>query len=120
MSVNDRDYSEKRDFIRMTVDAQVDLRVGDVVVPAVCKDLSSTGMQLEARTQLRVGDQVSVHLPSNHPTLSDLNVQAEVIRVEDSGHEGAQDHRPAHAQHGVNARHEKGDPRVAFFMPGYN
>lgn len=90
MSINDRDYSEKRDFIRMTVDAQVDLRVGDVVVPAVCKDLSSTGMQLEARTQLRVGDQVSVHLPSNHPTLSDLNVQAEVIRVEDSGHEGEQ------------------------------
>ncbi|AIS18123.1 PilZ domain-containing protein [Pseudomonas rhizosphaerae] len=90
MSHSDRDYSEKRDFIRMTVDAKVDLRVGDVVVPAVCKDLSSTGMQLEARTQLQVGDQVGVHLPSNHPTLSDLNVQAEVIRVEHSEQDGMQ------------------------------
>ena len=90
MSHSDRDYSEKRDFIRMTVDAQVDLRVGDVVVPAVCKDLSSTGMQLEAQTRLSVGDQVGVHLPSNHPTLSDLNIQAEVIRVEDSTEDGLQ------------------------------
>ncbi|CAI3788739.1 hypothetical protein AHFPHNDE_02416 [Pseudomonas sp. MM227] len=90
MSHSDRDYSEKRDFIRMTVDAKVDLRVGDVVVPAVCKDLSSTGMQLEAQTQLSVGDQVGVHLPSNHPMLSDLDIQAEVIRVESSKQDGMQ------------------------------
>ncbi len=88
MSHSDRDYSEKRDFIRMTVDAEVNLRVGNVVVPAVCKDLSSTGMQLQAKTQLSVGDQVGVHLPSNHPTLSDLNIQAEVIRVEDPNEAG--------------------------------
>jgi hypothetical protein len=90
MSQIDRDYSEKRDFIRMTVDAQVNLKVGDVVVPAVCKDLSSTGMQLQARTQLQVGDRVGVHLPSNHPTLDDLNVEAEVIRVESLAQDGLQ------------------------------
>jgi hypothetical protein len=85
MSQIDRDYSEKRDFIRMTVDAKVTLKIAGQAVPAVCRDLSSTGMQLEATVALKAGDKLSVHLPSEHATLRDLNADVEVVRVEDLG-----------------------------------
>ena len=45
---NRRDYSEKRDFIRMRVDADVVLIHEGDQVSAVCIDLSSSGMQVEA------------------------------------------------------------------------
>lgn len=48
MSQTGRDYSEKRDFIRMRVDADVVLIHEGDQVSAVCIDLSSSGMQVEA------------------------------------------------------------------------
>lgn len=85
MSQIDRDYSEKRDFIRMTVDAKVTLKIAGQTIPAVCRDLSSTGMQLEAQAALKTGDTLSVHLPSEHATLRDLDADVEVVRVQDLG-----------------------------------
>jgi len=83
--MNDRDYTEKRDFIRMTINANVTLQVMGQAFPAVCRDLSSNGMQLQAATHLKVGDMVKVHLPSNHPSLDDYEVDAEVVRIEAVG-----------------------------------
>lgn len=85
MSHSERDYSEKRDFIRMTVDAKVTLRFAGQSIAAICRDLSSNGMQVEAQSALHVGDQLQVHLPSEHPSLRDLNADVEVIRVEQTG-----------------------------------
>ena len=48
MSQTSRDYSEKRDYIRMRLDAPVILHHAGREIPAMCLDLSSTGMQLEA------------------------------------------------------------------------
>lgn len=81
MSTYERDYSEKRDFIRMQVEAKVRLSAHGQTVAATCKDLSSTGLQLEAPTQLRIGDKVSVHIPSEHEQLAPLNIEAEVVRA---------------------------------------
>lgn len=47
MSLDDRAYSEKRDFIRMRVEAEVILEHEGKQYPAKCLDLSSTGMQVE-------------------------------------------------------------------------
>lgn len=85
MSQAERDFAEKRDFIRMTVNAKVFLIVDGQRVLGVCRDLSSTGMQIEARSALRVGDVVGVHLPSEHAALRDLDAQAEVVRIEELG-----------------------------------
>ena len=82
MSTSDRAYSEKRDFIRMRLEAPVTLVCGDEKIPALCLDLSSTGMQVEARTRLAVGDRVGVHIPSEHQQIADLNVEAEVVRAQ--------------------------------------
>ncbi len=85
MSQIDRDFAEKRDFIRMTVNAKVFLRVEGERILGVCRDLSSTGMQIEARSRLHVGDIIGVHLPSDHPALRDLEAQVEIVRVEELG-----------------------------------
>jgi hypothetical protein len=82
MSTLDRSYSEKRDFIRMNVDSKAVLKVGDASFEARCVDLSSTGFQMEAATSLKVGDQVTVLIPSSHAELQGLEAQAEVLRVE--------------------------------------
>ncbi|WP_107330777.1 PilZ domain-containing protein [Metapseudomonas otitidis] len=82
MSQNDhRSYSEKRDFIRMQVEAQVVLHHGGREYPALCRDLSSTGMQLEADARLSIGDKVRVHIPSDHAELKGLDAEAEVVRI---------------------------------------
>lgn len=81
MSQNDRAYSEKRDYIRMRLEAPVTLHYNGLEVPALCLDLSSTGMQLEAESALSMGDKVKVHIASDHNELRGLDAHAEVVRV---------------------------------------
>lgn len=83
MSRTDRDYEEKRDFIRMRVDADVSLIHAGHVIPAVCLDLSSSGMQVQAPRSFQVGDRVSVRIDSDHPALSGLEADTEVVWVTD-------------------------------------
>ena len=81
MSQTDRDYSEKRDFIRMRVDADVSLIHEGDEVQAVCIDLSSSGMQLEAPHTFKVGDRLSVRIDSDHAALKGLEADTEVVWV---------------------------------------
>ena len=81
MSQTDRDYSEKRDFIRMRVDADVSLIHEGDEVQAVCIDLSSSGMQLEAPRSFKVGDRLSVRIDSDHAALKGLESDTEVVWV---------------------------------------
>ena len=85
MSQNDRAYSEKRDFIRMRLDAPVTLRHNGAELAGVCVDLSSTGMQVEADSTLPMGAQVRVSIRSSHSELSGLDATTEVVRVQDLG-----------------------------------
>jgi hypothetical protein len=81
MSQTGRDYSEKRDFIRMRVDAEVSLIHQGDEVPAVCIDLSSSGMQVQARRLFKTGDLLSVRIESEHAALKGLEADTEVVRV---------------------------------------
>jgi hypothetical protein len=81
MSQNDRDYSEKRDYIRMRVDADVTLIHAGQVIPAVCVDLSSSGMQVQAQRSFKVGDTLSVRIDSDHAALEGLEAETEVVWV---------------------------------------
>ncbi|MET1080276.1 MAG: PilZ domain-containing protein [Pseudomonas sp.] len=83
MSQNDRDYSEKRDYIRMRLEAPVTLHHAGREISALCLDLSSTGMQLEAQSRVNLGDKVRVHIASDHNELKGLEAEAEVVRVSD-------------------------------------
>lgn len=81
MSLDDRPYSEKRDFIRMHVQSKAILEHAGQQFPALCLDLSSSGMQLEVSAELTVGARVRVLIPSEHSSLKGLEAEAEVVRI---------------------------------------
>jgi hypothetical protein len=83
MSQTGRDYSEKRDFIRMRVDADVTLIHEGDVVSAMCLDLSSSGMQLQGPRLFKVGDSLNVRIDSDHTALKGLEADTEVVWVRD-------------------------------------
>ncbi|MDH4608925.1 PilZ domain-containing protein [Pseudomonas sp. BN102] len=81
MSLDDRNDSDKRDFIRMQVQTQAILEHAGRQYPTLCLDLSSSGIQLEADVNLAVGDRVRVLIPPEHSALKGLEAEAEVVRV---------------------------------------
>ncbi|TRX74996.1 PilZ domain-containing protein [Pseudomonas mangiferae] len=85
MSQNDRTYSEKRDFIRMQVETTVVLYHAGQEIPGKSLNLSSTGMQLEVKASVEIGEKVRVHIPSEHAELPGLEAEAEVVRSADLG-----------------------------------
>ncbi len=85
MSQIDRAYSEKRDYIRMRMEAKMTLHHAGQETPALCLDLSSTGMQIKATSSLQMGDKIRVQIDSDHDKLSGLNAETEVVRVIDLG-----------------------------------
>ncbi|MGE8152593.1 PilZ domain-containing protein [Pseudomonas vancouverensis] len=89
MNQTGRDYSEKRDFIRMRVDADVLLIHEGDEVQGVCIDLSSSGMQLEAPRQFKVGDRLNVRIDSDHAALKGLEADTEVVwvKAQDQGNQ---------------------------------
>ena len=88
MSLNDRNYEEKRDYIRMRVDADISLLHAGQVIPAVCIDLSSSGMQVQAPRTFSVGDKLSVRIDSDHTALKGLEAETEVVWVTDEAEGG--------------------------------
>ncbi|QBF27630.1 PilZ domain-containing protein [Pseudomonas tructae] len=88
MSSGRMDHSEKRDFIRMRVDADVSLIHQGQVISAVCLDLSSSGMQVQAPRRFQVGDSLEVHIDSDHPALQGLKASTEVVWIADQSDGG--------------------------------
>jgi hypothetical protein len=89
MGPNDRHYDEKRDYIRMRVDADISLLYAGQIIPAICVDLSSSGMQIEASRAFKVGDRISVRIDSDHAALKGLEADTEVVWLADQ-EEGGQ------------------------------
>lgn len=87
MSERERDYAEKRDFIRMRVDADVSLVHAGQEIAGVCVDLSSSGMQVQAPRLFNVGDQLTVRIDSEHAALKGLEAHTEVVWAKNTGGE---------------------------------
>ena len=79
MSEHERDYAEKRDFIRMRIDADVSLIHAGQEIAGTCVDLSSSGMQVQAPRQFTVGDLLTVRIDSEHAALRGLEADTEVV-----------------------------------------
>lgn len=86
MSERLRDYDEKRDFIRMNLNSEATLHVDGQLFPALCIDLSSTGMQLRSASKLATGQQAQVEIGSQHSSLSGLKATVTVVRCEPADH----------------------------------
>jgi len=78
-----KDYSEKRDFQRMQIDAQIELSNsrGDVF-RGTCRDLSATGMQILVQQPVAVGEELTTVLHSGDPQIPPLEMVCEVLRCE--------------------------------------
>ncbi|EFQ64936.1 PilZ domain-containing protein [Pseudomonas sp. FP597] len=87
MSQQERDYAEKRDFIRMKVDADVSLIHAGQEIAGVCVDLSSSGMQVQAPRQFTVGDLLTVRIDSEHAALAGLEADTQVVWAKTAGDE---------------------------------
>jgi hypothetical protein len=87
VSEHERDYAEKRDFIRMRVDADVSLIHAGQEIAGVCLDLSSSGMQVQAPRQFSVGDLLTVRIDSEHAALRGLEADTEVVWAKAVGDE---------------------------------
>ena len=83
MSLLDREYSEKRDFIRMKVNTPVQVIVqDDRIIEGVCHDLSGGGMLLTIREELALGQELVVIVDSKHGHSPMLHALCNVARLE--------------------------------------
>lgn len=78
-----REYQEKRNFIRMKVDtpATVTITSEGNQHSGTCRDLSGGGMLVELDAALPVGTTVEVSIASTHGHSPMLRAEAEVTRV---------------------------------------
>lgn len=79
---SDRNYSEKRNFIRMRINTPVTIRHGEHDLEALCQDLSGSGLLVHARQPLPMGAEVGVHIEPQTGAQQAFIATAEVARVE--------------------------------------
>lgn len=90
MGINDKPYSEKRDFIRMKIGAPLSakLAAAEDTIEGLCLDLSGGGLQVETKQRLEVGTEVEVEVSSGHGHNPTLKASAKVVRVTASETDG--------------------------------
>lgn len=83
---NDKNYNEKRDFIRMRLGAPLGatLILGSKQMSAVCKDLSGGGMQVETQEAIAMGTELEIDMASSHGHSPSLRAKVKVARVEET------------------------------------
>ena len=89
MSSDEQDYAEKRDFIRMFINAPVDYSItgSDDWVSGLGIDLSGGGLSFSTEGSLNQGDKVEIKLHPITPVTPPLEARVTVIRV-DQGEDG--------------------------------
>lgn len=83
MSLSDKDYSEKRDFIRMKISAPLSAMISSAdneVIEGNCRDLSGGGMRVETKENIAVGTLLDVEVSSAHGHSPTLRAKAKVAR----------------------------------------
>jgi hypothetical protein len=84
-----KNYSEKRDFIRMKISAPLGAKLahGNDMIEGMCRDLSGGGMQVETRTKIPENTHLTVEVSSGYGHNPRLHAKARVARcTEDQAH----------------------------------
>ncbi len=83
MNQKDQDCAEKRDFVRMFIDAPVDFALEGTGnwFQGIGKDLSGGGISFSSQQQLSEGDKIDVKLHPITPVTPPLDASAVVTRV---------------------------------------
>jgi len=81
----DRAHKEKRDFIRMKIDAplKAHIKAKGLQLQAWCHELSGGGMQLVTRQALPEGEELEVSIASEHGHNPSLSARVKVVRCQE-------------------------------------
>jgi len=82
MVLEQRAYSEKRNFIRMKINAPVQVKAGDESFTARCKDLSGSGILIQTERALALGTAVEIFIEQEGDKLLPFRATGEVVRVD--------------------------------------
>ncbi len=84
MSLDQRRYEEKRDFIRVPVECEVGLENSATGkrFTASGRNLSASGVLFHTEELLRPGDCLEMHIEARQVLLSVLDASLEVVRVQ--------------------------------------
>ncbi len=85
MLLDNRAWSEKRNFIRMKINTPVNIEHAGKTFIARCKDLSGSGMLVESEEQLPVGSIVNLLIDQEGDKRLPFRATAEVARVDAAG-----------------------------------
>jgi hypothetical protein len=87
MSLDRRDYEEKRGFIRMPVACEISLedRASGRSFQASARNLSASGVLFATDQPLQRGDRLEMRIEAHQALLSVLEASIEVLRVEPAG-----------------------------------
>lgn len=79
----DREYEEKRDFIRMQMNSIAKLSVnGADPIDVTCQDLSANGISLISHQPVQTGLEVSIKVPSPNAQFQAMTSTGRVIRCD--------------------------------------
>ncbi len=83
MSLDQRSYEEKRDFIRVPVQCEMTLEVFDTGKRFVAegRNLSGNGVMFVTDEPLQPGDRLNLHVEATQVLTSVLDATIEVVRV---------------------------------------
>lgn len=80
-------YNDNRNFFRMMVNTNIVLEIADAdagrKVDAICRDLSATGMAIEADEAIDVGTKLTCLVEGTSPELPALHAVAQVVRCQE-------------------------------------
>jgi c-di-GMP-binding flagellar brake protein YcgR len=84
MGLLDRDFDEKRNFIRMKVDTPVQVKVStdEAETTGICHDLSGGGMLLSLDNELALNTELTVTVISKHGHNPMMKARCSVARIE--------------------------------------
>ena len=87
MSLFDKSYNEKRDFLRMKIQTPLGVELSGKRgrFNAICRELSGGGMLVETQEQLMEGDELEVNVISTHGHSPQLHAKVQVVRLETEG-----------------------------------
>lgn len=82
MNLARQDFHEKRNFIRMKVDAPVEVTFGDKTLKGICHNLSGGGLYITSPEPLPLGNALEIAVSSTHGHHPVLRAAAKVSRLE--------------------------------------
>lgn len=81
------DYDEKRDFIRMGADHDLEYQLGGSSErkSGVCKNLSATGILFTTDASIPTGTRLTVNISPRYSVVAPFNAEIEVLRAVPDG-----------------------------------